>query len=95
MQLTEHQRGEAPRLVLNVLSAAAAAQPQAVATALAEAGCVNPCLEEHVTWAAAQQTGQLVLTVDPERQISRYLTQGIRLRRQQQETGQEQEGLFS
>lgn len=95
MRLTEHQRSEAPRLVLNVLSAAVAAQPQAVASVLAEAARMNPRLETHVIWAAAQQTGQLVLSVDPERQISRYLTQGMQLRSQQQATQEQQEGLFS
>ena len=97
MALTDHQRSQAPRLVLGVLAAAAAARPQAVASALAEAGRVSPGLEEHVAWAAAQQVGSLVLTVDPARRVSTCLTQGVRLRSQQHEktmTTQE-EDLFS
>lgn len=95
MRLTEHQRSEAARLVVAVIAGAAAGSSSAVASALMEAGRMSPRLEEHVAWAAAQQTGQLVLSVDPERQISRYLTQGMQLRSQQQATQEQQEGLFS
>ena len=96
MRLTEHQRSEAPRLVLNVLSAAVAAQPQAVASVLAEAARMNPRLETHVIWAATAQLGELALTVDPSRMVSVYLTRGVRLRAQQRAIDERQEeGLFS
>lgn len=92
--LTEAQREQAARLVVAVLAGAVAGSSQAVSSALAEAGRLSAALEEHVVWAAGKQVGDLMLTVDPKRQISCHLSLGFEARRREREGLPAQEGLF-
>lgn len=93
--LTDHQRRQAARLTLSTLAAAAAGQPVGVSLALAEASRVAPSVEEHVVWATGFLAPALRLSVDPDGGVSRYLVEGLALRRRSIADQDTQEGLFS
>ena len=90
--LTDHQRTEALRLTLNALSQAIAGSAAGVALVLRDAAAVSPATEEHVIWATQYIAPTLRLVGDEKGNADRYLTEGIRIRRNT--TDPTQDGLF-